>query len=84
MEQTAAEPVPLHLRNAPTRLMKGIGYGKDYHYAHDIEAKVTAMQCLPDSLRTACTTILRTKEWKSGPANGWKKSNGSSSRDQVE
>jgi putative ATPase len=51
VEQTAAEPVPLHLRNASTRLMKGLGYGKDYQYAHDTEAKVTNMQCLPDSLR---------------------------------
>src|SRR5260221_5079691 len=37
VEQTAAEPVPLHLRNAPTSLMKGLGYGKDYQYAHDTE-----------------------------------------------
>src|SRR5271166_6420654 len=51
VEQTAAEPVPLHLRNAPTGLMKGLGYGRDYQYAHDTEAKVAAMQCLPDSLR---------------------------------
>jgi putative ATPase len=51
VEQTAAEPVPLHLRNAPTSLMKGLGYGKDYQYAHDVEAKVADMQCLPDSLR---------------------------------
>jgi len=51
VEQTAAEPVPLHLRNAPTSLMKGLGYGKDYQYAHDIENKVADMQCLPDSLR---------------------------------
>jgi putative ATPase len=51
VEQTAAEPVPLHLRNAPTSLMKGLGYGKDYQYAHDTEAKVADMQCLPDSLR---------------------------------
>jgi putative ATPase len=51
VEQTAAEPVPLHLRNAPTALMKGLGYGKDYQYAHDTEAKVADMQCLPDSLR---------------------------------
>jgi putative ATPase len=51
VEQTAAEPVPLHLRNAPTPLMKGLGYGKDYQYAHDTEAKVADMQCLPDSLR---------------------------------
>ena len=45
-----AEPVPLHLRNAPTRLMKDLGYGKDYEYAHDTEDKLTDMQCLPDSL----------------------------------
>jgi putative ATPase len=51
VEQTAAEPVPLHLRNAPTGLMKGLGYGKDYQYAHDTESKVADMQCLPDSLR---------------------------------
>jgi hypothetical protein len=51
VEQTAAEPVPLHLRNAPTSLMKGLGYGKDYQYAHDTENKVADMQCLPDSLR---------------------------------
>jgi len=50
VEQTAAEPVPLHLRNAPTGLMQGLGYGKDYQYAHDTEAKVADMQCLPDSL----------------------------------
>ncbi len=50
VERTAAEPVPLHLRNAPTGLMKGLGYGKDYQYAHDVEGKVAAMQSLPDSL----------------------------------
>ena len=51
VEQTAAESVPLHLRNAPTSLMNGLGYGKDYQYAHNTEAKVADMQCLPDSLR---------------------------------
>jgi putative ATPase len=51
VERTAAEPVPLHLRNAPTGLMKGLGYGRGYQYAHDIEEKVTDMQCLPDNLR---------------------------------
>jgi putative ATPase len=51
VEQTAAESVPLHLRNAPTSLMKGLGYGKDYQYAHDAENKVADMRCLPDSLR---------------------------------
>src|SRR5579872_106240 len=51
IEQTAAQPVPLHLRNAPTQLMKGLGYGKNYQYAHDIESKVAPMECLPDNLR---------------------------------
>src|SRR6202167_609879 len=51
VEATAAEPVPLHLRNAPTSLMKGLGYGQGYQYAHDAENKVANMQCLPDSLR---------------------------------
>ncbi len=51
VEQTAADAVPLHLRNAPTKLMKGLGYGKGYQYAHDLEAKVADMQCLPDNLR---------------------------------
>jgi putative ATPase len=51
VEQTAAEPVPLHLRNAPTGLMKGMGYGQGYKYAHDLENKVADMQCLPDNLR---------------------------------
>ena len=51
VERTVAEPVPLHLRNAPTGLMKSIGYGKDYQYAHNLESKVADMQCLPDNLR---------------------------------
>ena len=51
VEKTAADPVPLHLRNAPTGLMKAIGYGKGYQYAHDLEGKVADMQCLPDNLR---------------------------------
>jgi putative ATPase len=51
VERTAAEPVPLHLRNAPTGLMKGLGYGQGYQYAHDVENKVADMPCLPDNLR---------------------------------
>jgi putative ATPase len=50
LESTRAEPVPLHLRNAPTGLMKEIGYGKGYQYAHDVEEKVADMECLPESL----------------------------------
>lgn len=48
---TQAEPVPLHLRNAPTKLMKGLGYGKDYKYAHDFEAGKAEMDCLPEKLK---------------------------------
>ncbi|MBZ5512308.1 MAG: replication-associated recombination protein A [Acidobacteriia bacterium] len=51
VETTAAEPVPLHLRNAPTALMKNLGYGAGYQYAHDLDQKVADMQCLPDNLR---------------------------------
>ncbi len=45
-----AEPVPLVIRNAPTKLMKELNYGKGYQYAHDTAEKLTSMQCLPDSL----------------------------------
>ncbi len=51
LKQTLAEPVPLSLRNAPTKLMKDLNYGKDYQYAHDFEEKLTSMSCLPESLR---------------------------------
>ncbi|HVC47744.1 MAG TPA: replication-associated recombination protein A [Terracidiphilus sp.] len=51
VEQTRQEPVPLHLRNAPTRLMKELDYGKGYRYAHDEEGRVADMDCLPDSLK---------------------------------
>ena len=51
VERTAAEPVPLHIRNAPTGLMKGLGYGAGYQYAHDLDSKVADIECLPDNLR---------------------------------
>ena len=51
IEAKPAEPVPLHLRNAPTKLMKELDYGKGYQYAHDVEGKVAAMECLPPLLR---------------------------------
>ena len=50
IQATAAEPVPLHLRNAPTKLMKELDYGRDYQYAHDVEGRVADMECLPASL----------------------------------
>ncbi len=46
-----AEPVPMQIRNAPTGLMKELGYGKGYEYAHDTEEKLTHMQCMPDGLK---------------------------------
>ena len=50
IEAHPAEPVPLHLRNAPTSLMRELDYGKGYQYAHDVEGKVAAMECLPAGL----------------------------------
>ncbi len=49
-EKALADPVPLHLRNAVTGLMKDLDYGKGYRYAHDYEEKLTDMRCLPDAL----------------------------------
>jgi putative ATPase len=51
VEHTRQEPVPLHLRNAPTRLMKELGYSRGYKYAHDEEDRIADMDCLPDSLK---------------------------------
>ena len=50
-QKTVAEPVPLHLRNAVTGLMKNVGYGKGYQYAHNADEKLTDMDCLPEGLR---------------------------------
>ncbi len=50
LRSTEAQPVPLHLRNAPTGLMRNLGYGQGYQYAHNYEDKVTAMSCLPENL----------------------------------
>jgi putative ATPase len=50
VRKTEADPVPLHLRNATTGLMKNIGYGEGYKYAHNFDDKVTDMTCLPDNL----------------------------------
>lgn len=46
-----ADPVPLQIRNAPTKLMKELNYGKGYEYAHDFDDKITTMQCLPDNIK---------------------------------
>jgi len=50
-QRMMAEPVPLNIRNAPTRLMRELEYGKDYQYAHDTEEKIARMSCLPESLQ---------------------------------
>ncbi len=49
--KTANEKVPLHLRNAVTKLDKELGYGDGYEYAHEYKDKITSMDCLPDSLK---------------------------------
>jgi putative ATPase len=49
-QRMMAEPVPLHIRNAPTRLMKDLDYGKGYTYAHDTQEKIARMSCLPEAL----------------------------------
>jgi putative ATPase len=69
-QETMAEPVPLVIRNAPTRLMKDLGYGKGYMYAHDYEDKITDLKCLPENLQgreyyrpTEQGRETRVKEW---------------------
>lgn len=51
VNQTGDLPVPLHLRNAPSKLMKEIGYGKNYKYAHEFEGNFTEEEFLPDAIK---------------------------------
>jgi putative ATPase len=51
VEATRAEPVPLHLRNAPTKLMQSLGYSEGYQYAHNLQDRVADMECLPPGLQ---------------------------------
>jgi putative ATPase len=51
IEEAPFEPVPLQIRNAPTKLMKDVGYGRDYQYAHDFHEATSAMETLPERLR---------------------------------
>jgi putative ATPase len=51
VKKTGSLPVPFHIRNAPTRLMKDLGYGKDYKYAHNYRDAVVAQEYLPDKLK---------------------------------
>ncbi len=71
---TVAQPVPLHLRNASTKLMKSLDYGKDYQYAHDLEGRVADMQCSPTTSKIAATTSPPTKVANASLANAWKRS----------
>jgi len=81
-QKMLAEPVPMQIRNAPTRLMKDLGYGKGYVYAHDTDDKLSVMQCLPDSLAgrkyyepTSQGQESRVKE-RMEQIEAWKKSRG--------
>ena len=81
--QQLKEPVPLHLRNAPTTLMKDLHYGEGYQYAHDFESKMTIMECMPSSLKNktyyhptmqgnearAAKRLNDLKEWKKNHQN---------------
>ena len=51
VKQTGDSPVPLHLRNSPTKLMKEMSYGKDYKYAHQFDDNFTLQEYLPDQLK---------------------------------
>lgn len=51
IEESVSDPVPLQIRNAPTRLMKDLGYGDGYKYAHDEVSRIADLQCLPDRLK---------------------------------
>jgi putative ATPase len=53
VQETGNQPVPLHLRNAPTKLMKELGYSDGYKYAHDYEGHFVEQQFLPDALTDA-------------------------------
>ena len=75
IEQTAAESVPLHLRNAPTGLMKKLGYGNDYQYAHDLEEKWRTCNACPITCATASTIAPPPRALKSASATAWKRSN---------
>jgi putative ATPase len=64
VEDRPAYPVPLHIRNAPTRLMKELGYGEGYTYAHDTDEKVAAMPCLPPELVNALIYAPTEEGWE--------------------
>ena len=53
LKESGDQPVPLHIRNAPTKLMKKIGYGKDYKYAHDYDQNFVEQEFLPDAVKNS-------------------------------
>ncbi len=74
IEAGPAEPVPLHLRNAPTKLMKELDYGKNYQYAHNVEAKSQLCHACRPRLRTVATTSRPTRAENACSRSGWKRS----------
>ena len=62
--RSVAEPVPLHLRNPVTDLMREVGYGQGYEYAHDYEDRTSAMPCLPESLRNRKYYLPTAQGWE--------------------
>ena len=75
-EKTIAEPVPMNLRNAPTRLMKAWGYGEGYQHAHNFEDALPGMECLPPSLAGHRYYFPPIAAWRSGSPSGWRRSGG--------
>ena len=73
-QDTVAEPVPLHLRNAVTGLMANEGYGKGYQYAHKAPDKLTDMTCLPETSKTAATIAPPNKALRRGCGKRWRPS----------
>jgi putative ATPase len=66
IQETGNEPVPMHLRNAPTGLMKSMGYGRDYRYAHDYEGGVTDQVHMPENLKARKVYSPNPRDRKSG------------------
>jgi putative ATPase len=70
-------PVPIHLRNAPTKLMKELGYGEKYKYSHDFDGHFTEQQYLPDNLKNKIyykpADLGREKDIRSRLNAWWKK-----------
>lgn len=87
-QEMLAEPVPLNIRNAPTKLMEELHYGKGYVYAHDTEEKVARMKCLPDSLtgrvyyRPGTEGAERAVKEKLERIKGWKAENSSKGEEE--